>query len=148
MRLNEIENFKPTCAACYMESSATLVYAPISIGELVDKITILEIKAERITDSRSLNIAKELGALRSLLREHNFDIDCQMINELREVNLRLWHVEDNIREMDKSGRFDNAFVSLARSVYKLNDERAAIKKKINSEYGSDIVEEKSYSSFQ
>ncbi len=125
------------------------ILVPISVGELMDKITILEIKSERIANpSQRENIMRELGALRAVGLG---DVDRAMLErlaaELRRVNARLWDVEDAIRECDARGHFGGEFIELARTVYRLNDERARIKKAINLASGSRLIEEKSYSSY-
>lgn len=120
---------------------------PVSWGELVDKITILEIKAARITAEPAIsNIRKEHAQLAALL-----DLDAAdqariepSVEALRQVNEALWTVEDDLRRHEREGAFGEQFVELARSVYRLNDERAAIKRRINVLLGSDLVEEKSY----
>jgi hypothetical protein len=123
------------------------VLAPIAIGELIDKITILEIKAERIVDlDKRRNIAGELEALRELQREAGLD-DPRMesyAHELKALNNALWEIEDAIREREAASDFGARFVALARSVYQTNDRRARVKQAINSAFGSEIVEEKSY----
>jgi hypothetical protein len=126
------------------------ILVPTSIGELMDKITILEIKSERIKNPRQLeNIAHELGALRAVRLG---GIDRAMLDklsaELKRVNAKLWDVEDAIRECDARGDFGDPFIELARAVYRLNDERARLKKAINLASGSRLFEEKSYRSFQ
>jgi len=126
------------------------VMVPISVGELIDKIVILEIKSERIKNANQLaNIANELGALRAVRLG---DVDRARLDalsaELKRVNAKLWEVEDSIRECDARGDFGDDFIELARSVYRFNDERARLKKAINVESGSRLVEEKSYKSFQ
>ena len=116
--------------------------APISVGELIDKITILEIKEERITDeSKRINVEKELEALRSI---EILNIPTDLVDELREVNRSLWDIEDAIREKERMSEFDEKFVELARSVYFTNDRRSRIKRSINEISGSDLIEEKSY----
>jgi hypothetical protein len=118
-------------------------YVPVSIGEHIDKITILEIKAERITDSEKLNnVRKELELLLTLDREGI--VGTEEYYKLHEVNQSLWNVEDEIRVKDRENNFGVRFVELAREVYRLNDERSRIKKDINIKYGSDLIEEKSY----
>jgi len=115
---------------------------PISVGELIDKITILEIKEERITDeSKRVNVEKELEALRSIEVPN---IPTDIVDELREVNRALWDIEDAIREKERAQEFDERFVELARSVYYTNDRRGGIKREINEISGSDLVEEKDY----
>ena len=131
-------------------SAAHDILVPISVGELLDKITILEIKSERIKNPGQIeNIARELGALRAV--GLGDDIDRAMLErlgaELKRVNATLWDVEDAIRECDARGDFGEKFIELARAVYRLNDERARLKKAINLASGSRLVEEKSYKSF-
>ncbi len=121
--------------------------AYISVGEFLDKITILEIKSERIADADKLeNIRKELALLRRTWRESPFsqlDLDGD-ISDLKQINEKLWDIEDRIREKESAGAFDEGFIALARSVYITNDERARIKRRINLRAGSGLVEEKSY----
>lgn len=126
------------------------ILVPISVGELMDKITILEIKSERIKNPSQLeNIVHELEALRAVrLRDIERAMLDKLSAELKRVNARLWDVEDAIRECDARGDFGADFVELARAVYRLNDERARLKKAINVLSGSRLVEEKSYKSFQ
>ena len=120
---------------------------PISVGELFDKITILQIKTERITNLEALrNIDKELRALENICNKL-INIDPDLIAQLKLVNTEIWEVEDELRLFEKEQLFDNRFVNMARSVYMFNDKRAAIKKKINTMYNSDIKEEKSYSTY-
>jgi hypothetical protein len=118
----------------------------VGIGELYDKISILEIKSERITDPIKLkNVYTEL----SLLQEESvkFPVDATLYGQLKDVNMRLWDVEDAIRMEESKKAFGEEFIRLARSVYELNDERAAIKQKINLASGSDIVEVKEYNPY-
>ena len=121
--------------------------APISIGELIDKITILEIKGERIADQYKVaNVSKELALLRAIQAKAGLDgteID-DYARDLRMVNATLWDIEDEIRELETRHDFGSRFVQLARAVYLTNDRRARIKQSINAAFGSDIVEEKSY----
>jgi len=126
------------------------ILVPISVGELMDKITILEIKCERIKNPRQLkNIAHELDALRAVRLG---DLDRAMLDklsgELKRLNAELWDVEDAIRDCEARGDFSASFIELARAVYRLNDERARLKKAINLASGSRLFEEKSYRSFQ
>jgi hypothetical protein len=120
---------------------------PISPGELIDKITILEIKSERMTDATKLhNVRTELALLTDTWRASAYaatDIDAEW-QGLRDVNAQLWDIEDLIRDKERAGEFDDEFIRLARAVYVTNDERAAIKKRINVKMGSLLVEEKSY----
>lgn len=126
------------------------VEVPISWGELLDKISILEIKAERIAASDKLaNVRRELARLVAI-RDHGLPTDPLLdaaASELREVNLALWDIEDEIRDCERRQDFGPRFVELARSVYRSNDRRAAIKQRINQAAGSDIVEEKSYTEY-
>lgn len=121
--------------------------APVSVGELIDKITILEIKLERIADPAQLaNVRAEHGLLTRIYADNAIagKIDAADAETLRSVNRSLWEVEDLLREHEARGDFDAAFVELARSVYRLNDRRAAAKRSINRRSGSLVVEEKSY----
>lgn len=121
--------------------------APISVGELLDKISILEIKAEAIAEpAKRANVMRELAALCAVRdREVAALLQVEMLyRELQAVNRRLWQVEDALREHERDGRFDERFVELARSVYRDNDRRAAIKRRINELTGSELVEEKSF----
>ena len=126
------------------------ILVPISVGELMDKITILEIKSERIKNQGQLeNIARELSALRAVrLGGVDRAVLDKLGAELKRVNAELWDIEDAIRECDARGDFGDAFIRLARAVYRLNDDRARLKKAINLASGSRLVEEKSYKSFQ
>ena len=124
---------------------------PISWGELIDKITILEIKEVKITSNNALdNIRKELGFLSNIVSNSKgvYDAISLLKNELKEVNLNLWQVEDEIRDKEYSQEFDEQFIRLARSVYRLNDDRANLKKKINETLFSELKEEKSYKNFR
>lgn len=126
-------------------SEALQILAPIAAGELIDKITILEIKAERIRDpGKRANVVHELEALNALRDAHGLDTLSTLAADLKVVNETLWEVEDEIRELEAEKRFDARFIELARAVYVTNDRRAAIKKEINLAVGSAIVEEKSY----
>ena len=124
-----------------------LLNVPVSVGEVVDKLTILEIKAARITDPGKLqNITAELESLRPLVSGGVFDKQevRALTDALRAVNGELWDIEDNIRAEDAAGRFGERFIELARAVYVTNDRRADLKKRINLATGSALVEEKSY----
>ena len=123
------------------------VLAPVSLGELIDKITILEIKQIHMTGIKLKNVDKELKLLRKILQDENLEIDIDLINNLKEVNKKLWEIEDNIRIKESNQEFDKKFIELARSVYKENDKRASIKKEINQKYNSELVEEKSYNNY-
>jgi hypothetical protein len=123
---------------------------PISWGELIDKITILEIKELKIDSiTANKNIRKELRHLLDIANLNNMPEEIKSLKtELKNVNLRLWDVEDSIREKELAGEFDKAFIELARSVYRLNDVRAKTKQSINLILQSELVEEKSYKDFQ
>ena len=122
----------------------------LSIGELLDKISILQIKAERIDDpSKVKNINKELDVLMSLWNDSPYS-DTNLsseINELKNINEALWDIEDKIRDKERNRVFDKGFIELARAVYITNDKRANIKRIINSKTGSELIEEKSYSNY-
>jgi len=122
----------------------------MSIGEFFDKITILEIKESRIKDAEKLiNVKKELSYLNNLLSGLPFSRDQveKEVIDLREINEKIWDIEDNIRLKESSKAFDEEFTELARSVYFSNDRRAEIKRDINLKLGSDFVEEKSYEDY-
>ena len=123
------------------------ILAPVSLGELIDKITILEIKQIHMTGIKLKNVDKELKLLKNILQDTNLEIDIDLINNLKEVNKKLWEIEDNIRIKESNQKFDKEFIQLARSVYKENDKRASIKKEINQKYNSELVEEKSYNNY-
>ena len=130
-----------------MTGSVTIEVAP---GELIDKITILQIKAERIADPAKLaNVQVELETLvasRDAALQASADLD-RLTAELREVNEHLWVIEDDIRDCERAGDFGARFVELARSVYRTNDVRAELKRQINVLLGSRLVEEKSYTAY-
>jgi hypothetical protein len=129
----------------------TDILVPISPGELLDKVTILRIKAERMTDPAKLsNVRLELELLeRTWAATPHASVDLAAdIGALQAVNERLWDIEDDIREQERAQDFGPRFVELARSVYFENDERAAIKKRINTRLGSRIIEEKSYTDYK
>ena len=124
-----------------------IINAPISIGELVDKITILEIKKNKLQNSKLENVLKELSFLRKLIAKHQIEITDNLFTQLKEINLKLWNIEDQIRIKEKNKEFDNIFIELARSVYFTNDKRSEIKKRINRLSNSEINEEKSYAEY-
>ena len=121
--------------------------APVSLGELIDKITILEIKQIHMTGIKLKNVEKELKLLKNIIQDKNLEIDIDLINNLKEVNKNLWVIEDKIRIKESNQEFDREFIQLARSVYKENDKRASIKKEINQKYNSELFEEKSYNNY-
>ena len=122
----------------------------LSVGELLDKISILQIKAERIVDPSKLeNINKELDVLISLWKDSTYsnnNLESET-NELKAINEELWAIEDKIRDKERNRVFDKGFIELARAVYITNDKRADIKRIINSKTGSELIEEKSYSDY-
>lgn len=126
-----------------------MIEIPVSVGELVDKITILQIKSEKIIDLEKLsNIRKELNILNNKLTSLNLSKDVHSIqDQLKLVNTLLWEVEDVLRDYEREGNFSDSFIEKARSVYKLNDQRFILKQKINYLTNSDIVEEKSYKEY-
>ena len=128
----------------------TVLQAEISAGELIDKITILEIKAERIVDPDKLaNVHRELRSL-AATREDALTTSKELDDltaELRRINERLWEIEDDIRACERSGDFGDRFIELARAVYRTNDRRAAAKRSINELLGSELVEEKDYAAY-
>ena len=125
------------------------ILVPISPGELLDKITILRIKAERMHDAAKLaNVRLELKLLEQTWREACGETDVARDERaLQAVNERLWEIEDRIRDKEARRAFDQEFIELARSVYIENDQRAALKKRINLAFGSRLVEEKSYTDY-
>jgi hypothetical protein len=127
------------------------IIVPVSPGELIDKMTILRIKTQRITDATKLkNVRLELDALQETWAKSSYasvDIAAEE-RALLDVNERLWIIEDEIREKERAQAFDAEFIRLARAVYFENDERAAIKRRINLRLGSAIIEEKSYSDYR
>ena len=128
----------------------TVLEVEVSAGELVDKITILEIKAERIADpDRLANVHRELRSLTAARREaieSSAELD-ELTAELRRVNERLWEIEDDIRDCERKRKFGERFIELARAVYRTNDRRAAAKHRINELLGSELVEEKDYAEY-
>ena len=123
------------------------ILAEISAGELIDKITILEIKKEKITNKEKLvEVNKELISLNETLKKliNNDSKILSFKNDLKNINLKLWDIEDGKRSAEKNNKFDEKFIQLARNVYKFNDERAKIKLAINNALGSNIKEVKSY----
>ena len=129
----------------------SLISAPVSFGELIDKITILEIKSERMTDAAKLsNVRNELELLSALWQRDpasGTDISAERA-ELKRINETLWEIEDEIRLKERDQAFDQRFIELARAVYHTNDERAAVKRAINLKLGSRLVEEKSYQDYR
>ena len=127
------------------------ILIPASAGELIDKITILEIKLKNIVDPvKNRNVSIELEALSKCFEENiiqSNEIE-ELKTNLKQVNSALWNIEDDIRQCEQADEFGEKFVELARSVYRQNDKRAALKKEINIMLGSSIIEEKSYADYQ
>ena len=126
------------------DKNSSIIFVPISLGELIDKITILEIKTMYMTEVKLKNVKKELKILKTILQDTNLEININLINDLKKINNNLWNIEDIIRKKESIQEFDKEFIQLARSVYKENDKRANIKKEINLKYNSELVEEKLY----
>jgi hypothetical protein len=127
-----------------------VITVPVSFGEVLDKITILEIKSERISDPvKNMNVRNELDALNTTWAAvvSNESAIVALRKQLKEVNEALWVIEDDIRDCERAQDFGATFVELARSVYVTNDQRAALKKDINLALGSRFVEEKSYQNY-
>ena len=130
----------------------SLLLVPVSYGELIDKITILQIKDERIADpGKRANVRRELDALLATWAAHPAS-HAQAIDDLWDaliqVNRKLWVIEDDIRDKEAAGAFDAGFIELARAVYFVNDERAKLKRDLNTRLGSALVEEKSYADYR
>ena len=128
-----------------------LLSIPVSVGEIMDKITILEIKAERILDAEKLaNVTAELDTLRPLVTHDALNTASikALVAELKDINEALWDIEDNVREREYAKDFGEAFIALARAVYVTNDKRAEVKKQINLATGSTLIEEKSYEDYR
>lgn len=126
------------------------ITTPISAGELLDKITILKIKSEKLSDADKLqNVQTELAALNEVANAA-FDYDAPLtalVDALQDINGQLWVIEDDIRDCERAGDFGDEFIRLARAVYVSNDERARLKKEINVLLGSALIEEKSYQAY-
>lgn len=130
-----------------MKKNLDKILAEISAGELIDKITILNIKKEKITNNEKLvEIEKELKSLKDTFNKKIIPDNSlsELMEQLKKINLKLWDIEDGKRNAEKNKKFDERFIELARNVYKFNDERAKIKLKINNLLGSNIKEVKSY----
>jgi len=127
-----------------------MIEVPVSWGELVDKITILQIKSDRMKDEAKLqNVRKELALLTDRLGANAGDAEVSRLTKaLYDVNAALWDIEDDIRDCENAGDFGEKFVSLARSVYITNDKRADLKREVNLALGSGLVEEKSYQAYK
>ena len=132
-----------------MERDSHTLLIPVAAGELIDKITILRIKADRLLRPQALeNVRRELRALEAVLNEAGpalcVDDVVSLTDSLQAINIQLWDVEDALRLLEADQNFDQEFIALARSVYQLNDQRAALKRQINEACGSSLLEEKSY----
>lgn len=126
------------------------IRVPVSPGEVLDKITILEIKSERMSDpDKVANVRVELRLLQETWKENIRDDEtiAALHAELKEINEALWEIEDDIRDKERAKEFDERFIELARAVYFTNDRRSEVKKKLNLHLGSQIVEEKSYQDY-
>ena len=117
---------------------------PVSIGELADKITILKIKLKFLNGKRKVNVKNEYDLLTEELKSSNIKIEDDLMAELQLINEKLWDLEDKIRVKELNNEFKEDFIALARSIYKFNDRRSEIKRKINKKYNSIIFEEKIY----
>jgi hypothetical protein len=134
----------------FKENFMENLQVPVSPGEVLDKITILEIKSERITDSKKVaNVRVELALLQQTWRNNiNDSEDIRSLHaQLKKINETLWEIEDDIRDKERAREFDERFIELARAVYVTNDQRSQIKKKLNLHLGSEIIEEKSYQDY-
>ena len=123
------------------------VQIPVSIGELIDKITILQIKTSRFQGDALAHVQRELELLEHVRRDAGVSLPQELEPALAELNAELWAIEDAIREREAESDFGERFIELARSVYRCNDQRAALKRQINASTGSSLVEEKSYSAY-
>ena len=126
-----------------------IVNTPISLGELIDKISILKIKQKKINDKKKCSFIKEeLSLLQTTLLNSAVDKKISVyLDKLTEVNSKLWRIEDDIRDCERNKKFDQKFIDLARAVYKNNDKRSEIKLEINNHFGSTLVEVKSYEKY-
>jgi len=123
-----------------------LFYVPVSISELYDKYTILQIKEERISnETKLILVKKELEYLKTYV--DNFNLDELLIKEIKEINEQLWDIEDKIRDKERAKEFDNEFIDLARNVYITNDKRSEVKNKINLALNSELTDIKSYAKY-
>ena len=132
-----------------MERDSHTLLVPVAAGELIDKITILRLKAQRLQRPEALaNVRLELQALEAVLSDTGLTLSVDAMqtftDALQAINTQLWDVEDTLRLLEAEQRFDQEFIHLARSVYQLNDQRAAVKRQINETCGSSLLEEKSY----
>ncbi len=124
-----------------------LISIPVSLGELVDKITILRIKARHLQGDALAHVQQELALLQQALEATGVSLDPALEAQLLEVNGQLWEIEDAIRDQERQRCFEQVFIDLARAVYRTNDRRAELKRQINERYGSTLIEQKSYSTY-
>lgn len=129
------------------ESLLTAILAPVSLGELLDKITILEIKSEQFLGASLANVQQELQQLQTILAKLPITPDPQLLGQLRFTNRTLWRIEDEIRARELVHDSGETFIKLARSVYQQNDRRSAIKRQLNLCHGSALIEENSYTQY-
>ena len=115
----------------FSELYPKIIFAPISVGELFDKLTILEIKRDKLKGLQLKNIKKEITYLEEVFKKNNLLVDNKIFSKLKNINKNLWNIEDQIRIKESKSEFDNDFIKLARSVYFENDKRASLKKEIN-----------------
>ena len=120
---------------------------PVSIGELVDKITILKIKLKYLKGQKKANVKYEYDLLLDILKDSPILMEDNLIKKLQDINQKLWEVEDRIRKKELNKNFEEEFIELARSVYRLNDERFKTKNDLNQNYNSEIIEEKIYEKY-
>ena len=130
-----------------IEKTFCNIVVPISVGELIDKITILEIKKKYMSGEKMKNVNNEFKSLKVILNNEKLEVDQNLYLKLKDINSSLWKIEDQIRIKESLKEFDEDFIELARSVYKINDERSLIKREINLKYNSGIFEEKSYKNY-
>ncbi len=130
-----------------IEKTFNNIFVPISVGELIDKITILEIKKKYMSGEKMKNVNNEFKSLKFILHNEKLEVDQNLYLKLKNINSSLWKIEDKIRIKESLKEFDEDFIELARSVYKVNDERSLIKREINLKYNSEIIEEKSYKKY-
>ena len=134
----------------FQHRSSMTISIQASVGEVVDKVSILNIKVEKLTNPEALeNVLLELGFLKRALKDSGMEeaLSHSLFQQLAEVNAKLWQVEDELREFESKRIFDAEFIELARSVYKLNDRRASIKRDVNLAFGSQLMEEKCYKAY-
>ncbi len=124
-----------------------IILAPISLGELIDKITILEIKVKVLKGQSRENAKTELEALLNIYNSLDICVDKALVSNIQKTNQKLWGIEDSIREKENAKDFGEEFIHLARSVYLENDRRSYLKSQLNKEYKSPLIEEKLYSSY-